>query len=170
MLKLKWFYCIISSVSAVCWKWCWWGASVQYTVRHLCFSCQIYCICIANITYPLVHHSVYITPYIYKKHICYICRFTGSVKLKGIIIAGEDDESHPAEIKLWVWGFTVKYAILQSHVDCNTHKKRVFSRVLVLLSRYKNIPQMSFDDTGKEPEQAFRLNRDPRAELEYPTK
>lgn len=36
--------------------------------------------------------------------------------------------------------------------------------------RYKNIPHMSFDDTGREPEQAFRLNRDPLAELEYPTK
>lgn len=36
--------------------------------------------------------------------------------------------------------------------------------------RYKNIPQMSFDDTGREPEQAFRLNKDPLAELEYPTK
>ncbi|TMS18688.1 Acyl-protein thioesterase 2 [Larimichthys crocea] len=60
--------------------------------------------------------------------------FTGSVKLKGIIISGEDDDSHPAEIRL-----------------------------------YKNIPQMSFDDTGREPEQAFRLNRDPLAELEYPT-
>ncbi|XP_026144406.1 PITH domain-containing protein 1 isoform X2 [Carassius auratus] len=35
---------------------------------------------------------------------------------------------------------------------------------------YKNIPQMSFDDTSREPEQAFRLNRDPLAELEYPTK
>ncbi|TWW65112.1 PITH domain-containing protein 1 [Takifugu flavidus] len=35
---------------------------------------------------------------------------------------------------------------------------------------YKNIPQMSFDDTGREPDQAFRLNRDPLAELEYPTK
>lgn len=61
--------------------------------------------------------------------------FTGSVKLKGIIISGEDDESHPAELRL-----------------------------------YKNIPQMSFDDTSREPEQAFRLNRDPLAELEYPTK
>ncbi|KAG9355606.1 hypothetical protein AGOR_G00037890 [Albula goreensis] len=61
--------------------------------------------------------------------------FTGSVKLKGIIIAGEDDESHPAEMRL-----------------------------------YKNIPHMSFDDTGREPDQAFRLNRDPLAELEYPTK
>ena len=29
---------------------------------------------------------------------------------------------------------------------------------------------MSFDATGREPEQAFRLNRDPTAELEYPTK
>lgn len=38
------------------------------------------------------------------------------------------------------------------------------------LFSYKNIPQMSFDDTGREPEQAFRLNRDPAAELEYPTK
>lgn len=61
--------------------------------------------------------------------------FTGSVKLKGIIISGEDDDSHPAEIRL-----------------------------------YKNIPQMSFDDTGREPEQAFRLNKDPVASLEYPTK
>ncbi|KAJ8273068.1 hypothetical protein GJAV_G00097000 [Gymnothorax javanicus] len=61
--------------------------------------------------------------------------FTGSVKLKGIIIAGEDDDSHPAEMRL-----------------------------------YKNIPHMSFDDTGREPDQAFRLNRDPSAELEYPTK
>ncbi|XP_078480683.1 LOW QUALITY PROTEIN: PITH domain-containing protein 1-like [Lampetra planeri] len=53
--------------------------------------------------------------------------FTGSVKLKGVIVAGEDDESHhQPEIRL-----------------------------------YKNIPQMSFDDTGREPEQAFRLNRDP---------
>lgn len=29
---------------------------------------------------------------------------------------------------------------------------------------------MSFDDISREPEQAFRLNRDPLAELEYPTK
>lgn len=29
---------------------------------------------------------------------------------------------------------------------------------------------MSFDDTSREPEQAFCLNRDPLAELEYPTK
>lgn len=29
--------------------------------------------------------------------------FTGSVKLKGIIISGEDDDSHPAEIRLWVF-------------------------------------------------------------------
>ncbi|PWS21562.1 hypothetical protein DKP78_22935, partial [Enterococcus faecium] len=35
---------------------------------------------------------------------------------------------------------------------------------------FKNIPHMSFDDTGREPEQAFRLNRDPLAELENPTK
>ncbi|CAB1426341.1 unnamed protein product [Pleuronectes platessa] len=55
--------------------------------------------------------------------------FTGSVKLKGIIISGADDESHPCR-------------------DTT----------------------MSFDATGREPEQAFRLNRDPTAELEYPTK
>lgn len=29
---------------------------------------------------------------------------------------------------------------------------------------------MSFDDVSREPEQAFRLNRDPLAELAYPTK
>lgn len=31
-----------------------------------------------------------------------VLRFTGSVKLKGIIISGEDDDSHPAEIRLCV--------------------------------------------------------------------
>lgn len=29
---------------------------------------------------------------------------------------------------------------------------------------------MSFDDAGREPDQMFSLNRDPRGELEYPTK
>uniref|UniRef100_A0A4W5LWI8 PITH (C-terminal proteasome-interacting domain of thioredoxin-like) domain containing 1 n=1 Tax=Hucho hucho TaxID=62062 RepID=A0A4W5LWI8_9TELE len=29
---------------------------------------------------------------------------------------------------------------------------------------------MSFDDSCREPEQAFHLNRDPMAQLEYPTK
>lgn len=29
---------------------------------------------------------------------------------------------------------------------------------------------MSFDDTAREPEQTFGLNRDPAGELEYPTK
>lgn len=67
----------------------------------------------------------------------------------------------------------VKKAILRSHVVISiyTHKENEFIDVSwCFLSRYKNIPQMSFDETGKEPEQAFRLNKDPRAELEYPTK
>ncbi|KAB0383872.1 hypothetical protein FD755_005789 [Muntiacus reevesi] len=61
--------------------------------------------------------------------------FTGNVKLKGIIIMGEDDDSHPSEMRL-----------------------------------YKNIPQMSFDDTDREPDQTFSLNRDLTGELEYATK
>ncbi|XP_010132553.1 PREDICTED: PITH domain-containing protein 1, partial [Buceros rhinoceros silvestris] len=61
--------------------------------------------------------------------------FTGSVKLKGVIVVGEDDGSHPAEMRL-----------------------------------FRNIPHMSFDDTAREPEQTFSLNRDPAGELEYPTK
>ncbi|XP_009998886.1 PREDICTED: PITH domain-containing protein 1 [Chaetura pelagica] len=48
---------------------------------------------------------------------------------------GEDDDSHPAEMRL-----------------------------------FRNIPHMSFDDTAREPEQTFSLNRDPTGELEYPTK
>ncbi|EOB06119.1 UPF0424 protein C1orf128 [Anas platyrhynchos] len=48
---------------------------------------------------------------------------------------GEDDGSHPAEMRL-----------------------------------FKNIPHMSFDDAGREPDQMFSLNRDPTGELEYPTK
>uniref|UniRef100_UPI00398F3FFB PITH domain-containing protein 1 isoform X2 n=1 Tax=Pristiophorus japonicus TaxID=55135 RepID=UPI00398F3FFB len=35
---------------------------------------------------------------------------------------------------------------------------------------YKNIPHMSFDDTGREPDQVFQLNRDVTGELEYTTK
>ncbi|KAB0348686.1 hypothetical protein FD754_013543 [Muntiacus muntjak] len=61
--------------------------------------------------------------------------FTGNVKLKGIIIMGEDDDSHPSEMRL-----------------------------------YKNIPQTSFDDTDREPDQTFSLNRDLTGELEYATK
>lgn len=46
--------------------------------------------------------------------------FTGSVKLKGIIISGEDDDSHPAEIRLWVavpadWGGGYALAHSGSH-------------------------------------------------------
>ncbi|MGH0175242.1 UNVERIFIED_CONTAM: hypothetical protein FKN15_070142 [Acipenser sinensis] len=64
------------------------------------------------------------------------CRqFTGSVKLKGVILIGDDDDSHPAEMRL-----------------------------------YKNCTHMSFDDTSRDPDQVFRLNRDPSGELEYPTK
>ncbi|XP_042194572.1 PITH domain-containing protein 1 [Callorhinchus milii] len=61
--------------------------------------------------------------------------FTGHVKLKGIILMGEDDNTHPSEMRL-----------------------------------YKNIPHMSFDDTGREPDQVFQLNRDVTGELEYTTK
>ena len=60
--------------------------------------------------------------------------FTGNVKLKGIIM-GEDDDSHPSEMRL-----------------------------------YKNIPQMSFDDTDKELDQTFSLNPDLTGELQYATK
>ncbi|XP_043573686.1 PITH domain-containing protein 1 isoform X1 [Chiloscyllium plagiosum] len=61
--------------------------------------------------------------------------FTGNVKLKGIIIIGDDDDTHPSEMKL-----------------------------------YKNIPHMSFDDTGREPDQVFQLSRDLTGEVEYTTK
>ncbi|XP_053553112.1 PITH domain-containing protein 1-like [Bombina bombina] len=61
--------------------------------------------------------------------------FTGNVKLKGIILIGDDSDMHPAEMRL-----------------------------------FKNIPQMSFDDTGREADQVFSLNTDLTGELEYPTK
>ncbi|MXQ86887.1 hypothetical protein E5288_WYG019394 [Bos mutus] len=56
---------------------------------------------------------------------------TGNVKLKGIIIMGDNDDSHPSEMRL-----------------------------------YRNIPQMSFDDRDKEPDQTFSLNWDLTGELE----
>ncbi|XP_053310597.1 PITH domain-containing protein 1 [Spea bombifrons] len=61
--------------------------------------------------------------------------FTGNVKLKGVILIGEDSAAHPAEMRL-----------------------------------FKNIPHMSFDDTGREADQVFSLNVDVAGELEYPTK
>ncbi|GAB1289093.1 PITH domain-containing protein 1 [Apodemus speciosus] len=62
--------------------------------------------------------------------------FTGNVKLKGIIIMGEDDDSHPSEMRL-----------VQEHST-----------------------DVIFDDTEREPDQAFSLNRDITGELEYATK
>ncbi|XP_072273774.1 PITH domain-containing protein 1 [Pyxicephalus adspersus] len=61
--------------------------------------------------------------------------FTGNVKLKGIIISGEDSDAHPAEMRL-----------------------------------FKNVPHMSFDDTGRKEDEVFNLNFDTTGELEYPTK
>jgi len=34
--------------------------------------------------------------------VCDECRFTGSVKLKGIIVIGGEEDSHPAVMKLYV--------------------------------------------------------------------
>lgn len=45
--------------------------------------------------------------------------FTGSVKLKGIIISGEDDDSHPAEIRLWVFVSSVNLTLLWPVSDCS---------------------------------------------------
>ena len=48
------------------------------------------------------------------------------------------------------------------------------SFVLVLLCslnfRYKNRPNMTFDDTGAEPEQTFEMHPDPNGVMEYATK
>ncbi len=37
-------------------------------------------------------------------------------------------------------------------------------------SRYKNRPNMTFDDTGVKPDQEFELAQDLAAVIEYPTK
>lgn len=39
---------------------------------------------------PRCHHSAVLPP----------TRFTGSVKLKAVIVMGEDDDSHPSELRL----------------------------------------------------------------------
>ena len=33
-------------------------------------------------------------------YICFYLRFTGNVKLKGVIVIGGNEESHPSEMKL----------------------------------------------------------------------
>lgn len=45
--------------------------------------------------------------------------FTGSVKLKGIIISGEDDDSHPSEIRLWVFVSSANLTLLWPDSDCS---------------------------------------------------
>lgn len=79
--------------------------------------------------------------------------FTGNVKLKGIIIIGADDETHPKRLRMW---------------DLLAKQRNPIT--LSLLCSFKNRPKMTFDDTGCCPEQEFELNRDTNGALEYATK
>lgn len=94
---------------SVCWEWHRWRVTVQHSVciiKGFQFSTSIFYTFHGEILlrFAFINH--------WEKSLC--CdqisqqqkwlsfSFTGSVKLKGIIISGEDDDSHPAEIRLWV--------------------------------------------------------------------
>ncbi|KAH8392205.1 hypothetical protein KR215_002959 [Drosophila sulfurigaster] len=79
--------------------------------------------------------------------------FTGNIKLKGIIISGANDDSHPNKVKMWV------EIILQ-----------LFLVLLIHLYSFKNRPKMTFDDAKAKADQEFDLTRDARGEIEYSPK
>ena len=47
-------------------------------------------------------HSVDTNVLEYECCVCGACRFTGSVKLKGVIIIGGEEDTHPSVMKLYV--------------------------------------------------------------------
>jgi len=53
---------------------------------------------LANVLPPYLTYSV-------ECNVC--CRFTGSVKLKGIIVIGGEEDTHPSVMKLYAAVFTV---------------------------------------------------------------
>ncbi|RWS28629.1 hypothetical protein B4U80_05821 [Leptotrombidium deliense] len=70
--------------------------------------------------------------------------FTGNVKLKGIIIIGGENGSHPSSQSLSIFELTP--------------------------FRYKNRPRMTFDETSAIPDQQFELTHDTQGINEYPIK
>lgn len=61
--------------------------------------------------------------------------FTGNVKLKGIILIGGEEDTHPKQMRI-----------------------------------FKNRPNMTFDDSGGEPDQEFEVYPDPEGVIEYNVK
>ena len=82
--------CIISSI--VCYKRCRWRAVIQYTV-----SSEI----ISVIKFYSLHPIKMVCTGFWLNSYFSICRFCGSVKLKGIIIIGGEDDMHPSKMKMY---------------------------------------------------------------------
>lgn len=81
--------------------------------------------------------------------------FTGNIKLKGIIIRGANDNSHPNRVKLWVFmGHSIRVVLFWN----------------LYPNSFKNRPKMTFDDARGKADQEFELSRDFRAEIEYSPK
>ena len=61
--------------------------------------------------------------------------------------------------------------LIRQEYDCTTISlfvtKIVFKFVLDLMFRYKNRPNMNFDDVNTEADQEFEVMRDPNGTLEY---
>ena len=78
--------------------------------------------------------------------------FTGDVKLKGLIVIGGEDDTHPDKVKDHDDEFNIDMMA--------THQVRLF----------KNRENMSFDDAGAAADQEFSLVRDTDGSVQYKTK
>ena len=78
--------------------------------------------------------------------------FTGDVKLKGLIVIGGEDDTHPDKVKDHDDEFNIDMMA--------THQVRLF----------KNRENMSFDDAGAKADQEFSLVRDTDGSVQYKTK
>jgi hypothetical protein len=63
--------------------------------------------------------------------------------------------------------------LIPQGLDCNIQSNvlmKTFCFLIQLFYRFKNKPNMNFDDTSIEADQEFELYRDNTGTIEYPTK
>lgn len=91
--------------------------------------------------------------------------FTGDIKLKGLIIVGGPDDSHPSEVKLQISLFIfVPYYEKKKKTNHEGNNYEIFC------FSFKNREGMTFDEAGSEADQKFELVMDRYGVHEYPTK
>ncbi len=84
----------------------------------------------------------------------YVDRFTGNMKLKGLVLFGGEGGQHPNELRLY-------------GMDTITVSS---SYTIIITLSFKNRPPLGFDQLGGEPDQVIPVTRDNSASIDYPLK